>query len=119
MFPVFTAGNLENQNFRLLVNRCAVLDPAWHNHIITGFHLDHMVPELDPKPSSPDQEHLLTTVMMVPREHSLHLDDLDLLTVQRPDDLRSPQFGEQREFLVQAAPLHDKRSLLHRGPIAQ
>jgi hypothetical protein len=56
--------------------------------------------KLDAEPAAPDHEKLILLLVIVPREFALNFHKLDLLAVQSRDGLRTPMFGEQREFLV-------------------
>src|SRR6266699_6069564 len=78
-----------------------MLDAARHHQALARTELDHMVAEFDAEIASPYQEELVLAVVMVPRKRARDLDELDLLAIERRDDLGAPMLGEARELFVQ------------------
>ena len=83
-----------------------MLDTARHDDF-AGLQAYDTILKLDAghRPRQTMKERVLALVI-VPGEFALDFHELNLLAVQSRDGLRTPMFGEQRKFLVQADFVH-------------
>ena len=68
--------------------------------------LDSLVSELDPHPTAPNEEEFIFAFVVMPRKDALELHNFDFLTIQLPNDLWAPMFGEGRKFLLKIYLFH-------------
>jgi hypothetical protein len=87
-------GRLEEQDVDLLVCNGAVFDPTGHDQELALFQPFVAIPELHAKAALHHEEEFVLVVVFVPDELTQELDQLHLLAVQFPDDLRTPVFAE-------------------------
>ena len=80
---------LDEQDVRLLVRLRAVLDAARHDEQLARAELDVTIAELNRQSPREDEEEVVGVGMGVPDELALHLDELELVVVQLPDDPRA------------------------------
>ena len=103
----------ENEDLGFFVGRGSVLDAARDDQELARAQLDGSVAEFDAHPPTPDEEHLIRVLVMVPDKRALELDELHFLPVQLCDDPGAPVFGDERKSLGEIDRLHEMR-LLHR-----
>ena len=75
-----------------------MLHAARHDEELAAFEPHLAIAELHSESPIDDQKQLVLTVVVVPDELALELDELDVLTVQLADDARIPVVGELESF---------------------
>src|SRR4051812_2512422 len=97
-----------------------MLDAPGHDQELALLQPDVPVPEFHPEATPDHQEELVLVLVVVPDELAQELDQLDVLAVQVPDDLRTPALVEPRELLAEIHLVHAEglQDLAHEPTLA-
>jgi hypothetical protein len=87
-------GRLEQNDRRLFIRAGPVLHSARHHAILASAERDDAVSKLDSHLASPDQEHFVCTIVGMPRELTLELNELHFLSIELGDHLGPPMLRD-------------------------
>lgn len=95
----------------LVIGDRAVANAARDDTQLAGPELTHPRLELQPEPSSNDEERLVFVVVRVPIEGPMHAGQLDLLSVEIGRNVRRPQALDALEGVLEVE--HPRRLFAH------
>ena len=83
-----------------------MLHSSGHDYELARAKLDRTVPKFNSKASAYPKEKLVFSLVVMPDEGALELDELDFLAVEFPDYLGAPVLGDERKLLGEVDLLH-------------
>ena len=103
---VASRGRLEDEHMHFVIRNGSVLSASWNDQELSFGKGNNPIAELDAEAAVHDKEEFIFTLMVVPDELSLELDELHFLPVQLADHFRPPVLPNQRQLLSEIHFLH-------------